>query len=45
MQTTDPAVTTLVVLCAGALMLYAGIVKRRLALKTRRARCERRRRR
>ena len=35
-------VTTLVLLCAGALMLYGGVAKRQLAWKTRRARCERR---
>jgi hypothetical protein len=42
MQMTDPALTSLVVLCAGALMLYSGVAKRRLAWKPRRVRDERR---
>lgn len=41
MQATDPALTTLVLLCAVALMLYSGVAKRQLAWKPRRARGER----
>lgn len=42
METIDPAVTTLVLLCAGTLMVFAGVAKRQLTLKTRRVRRERR---
>jgi hypothetical protein len=45
MQTIDPAlVTALVAMCVGALMVHAGVAKRQLALRPRRARRERRQR-
>ena len=45
MQTIDPAlVTALVALCAGALMVQAGLAKRQLAWRPRRPNRERRRR-
>jgi hypothetical protein len=45
MQTTDPAlVSALVAMCAGALMVQAGLAKRRLERRPRRVRRERRRR-
>ncbi len=45
MQTIDPAlVTALVAMCAGALMVHAGIAKRRLSWRPRRSNRERRRR-
>jgi hypothetical protein len=45
MQTIDPAsVTALVAMCAGALMIHAGVAKRQLAWRPRRANRERRRR-
>jgi hypothetical protein len=42
MQTANPALTTVVLLCAGALMLYAGVAKHQLSLKAKRVRSERR---
>jgi hypothetical protein len=46
MQTIDPGlVTALVAMCVGALMVRAGVAKRRLAWKPRRTKRERRRRR
>ena len=45
MQTTDPAlVTALVAMCVGALMVNAGVARRRLEWRTRRVKRERRRR-
>jgi len=45
MQTIDPAlVTALVAMCAGALMVHAGLAKRRLAWRPRQPNRERRRR-
>ena len=45
MQTIDPALmTALVAICAGALMVHAGIAKRRLAWRPRRPNRVRRRR-
>jgi hypothetical protein len=44
-QTIDPAlVTALVAMFVGALMVYAGVAKRQLALRPRRTRREKRRR-
>jgi hypothetical protein len=45
-QTIDPApVTALVAMCVGALMVHAGVAKRRLAWRRRRTPRDRRRRR
>jgi hypothetical protein len=45
-QTVDPTlVTALVAICAGALMVQAGVAKRQLAWRTQKAKRERRRRR
>jgi hypothetical protein len=45
MQTIDPAlVTALVVMCVGVLMVKAGVAKRQLAWRPRRASRQRRRR-
>jgi hypothetical protein len=45
MQATDPALlTALVAMCAGALMVHAGVAKRQLAWRPRRAQRRRRRR-
>ena len=46
MHTIDPGlVTTLVAMCAGALMVHAGVAKRQLVWRTRRTKRDRRRRR
>jgi hypothetical protein len=45
MQTSDPALTAVLSMCVGALMVYAGLAKRQLAWRPRRARREKRRRR
>ena len=45
MQATDPAlVTALVAMCAGTLMVHAGVAKRQLAWRPRRTQRNRRRR-
>ena len=46
MQTIDPAlVTALVAMCVAALMVHAGVAKRRLAWRTRRTQRDKKRRR
>jgi hypothetical protein len=45
MQTTDPTlVSALIAMCAGVLMVRAGLAKHQLAWRPRRTRCDRRRR-